>query len=250
MRKLHIIGIGAGDPDHMTVQAIKALNEIDVFFIPDKGSEKEGLKRLRTEIIARFATEKRFRIVEMRVPRRAKTDDYAADVDAWHAEIAEDYRSAFDAHLAEGVCGGILVWGDPSLYDSTLRIMERVTTGGFALDYDVIPGVSSIQVLAARHRIALNRVGGTVAIMPARKLGSDLPDAIDDVVVVLDGDCSFRRCAENGMQIYWGANLGTANEILVSGRLADVMDEIEERRAVVKAENGWVMDTYLLRRGR
>ena len=45
MRKIFVIGIGVGDPDHMTVQAIKALNQASVFFIPDKGAEKAALAR-------------------------------------------------------------------------------------------------------------------------------------------------------------------------------------------------------------
>jgi len=38
MRRLLIIGIGAGDPEQVTVQAIRALNEADVFFMMDKGN--------------------------------------------------------------------------------------------------------------------------------------------------------------------------------------------------------------------
>ena len=43
MRRLLIIGIGAGDPEQVTVQAIKALNRADVFFVIDKGAVKQDL---------------------------------------------------------------------------------------------------------------------------------------------------------------------------------------------------------------
>ena len=49
MRRVFVIGIGAGNPDYVTVQAINALNEVDVFFVMDKGHEKEDLVRLRRE---------------------------------------------------------------------------------------------------------------------------------------------------------------------------------------------------------
>ena len=50
------------------------------------------------------------------------------------------------------------------------------------------------------------------------------------------------------MEIYWGAYLGTPDEILISGKLADVADEIQRRRAEARRANGWIMDTYLMRR--
>ena len=53
MRKVLIIGIGAGNPDYVTIQAINALNQVDVFFIPNKGMEKEALQRFRLEICER-----------------------------------------------------------------------------------------------------------------------------------------------------------------------------------------------------
>ena len=45
-RKLMVIGIGPGDPSCVTVQAIEAMNGTDVFFVPDKGTEKADLAPL------------------------------------------------------------------------------------------------------------------------------------------------------------------------------------------------------------
>ncbi|HTE80822.1 MAG TPA: SAM-dependent methyltransferase, partial [Reyranella sp.] len=50
MKKILIIGIGAGDPDFVTMQAVKALNTVDVFFILEKGAAKDGMMELRREI--------------------------------------------------------------------------------------------------------------------------------------------------------------------------------------------------------
>ena len=60
MRKVFIIGIGAGNPDYVTVQAINALNEVDVFFMMDKGCEKEDLVRLRGLAYRAFLIGERF----------------------------------------------------------------------------------------------------------------------------------------------------------------------------------------------
>jgi precorrin-6A synthase len=69
MKKVFVIGIGAGNPDYVTVQAINALNEVDVFFVMDKGKEKEELVRLRKEICDRYIENKSYRTVEAPDPR-------------------------------------------------------------------------------------------------------------------------------------------------------------------------------------
>ncbi|KPF62614.1 precorrin 6A synthase [Bosea sp. AAP35] len=248
MRKLLIIGIGAGDPDHLTVQAIKALNRADVVFLPDKGEEKAALRHLREEICARFI-EKPYRTVTIETPQRAAAgSDYRGVVVDWHARIAALYARRFTEDLAEGQCGALLVWGDPALYDSTLRIVERVRAGGLAIDWEVIPGISSVQALAARHKIALNRIGEPVLITTGRKLAGGFPAGQDSVVVMLDGEQTFARIPAEDLEIYWGAYLGTAEEILIAGRLADVAGEIEAARSQARERHGWIMDIYLLRR--
>ncbi|HEV7256334.1 MAG TPA: precorrin-6A synthase (deacetylating) [Bosea sp. (in: a-proteobacteria)] len=248
MRKLLIIGIGAGDPDQMTVQAIKALNRADVVFLPDKGEEKAALRHLREAICARFI-EKPCRMVTVGTPERAPAGtDYRGVVDDWHGRIAANYDRLFRDELAEGQYGALLVWGDPALYDSTLRIVERVRAGGLALEWEVIPGISSVQALAARHRIALNRIGEPVMITTGRKLAAGFPAGQDSVVVMLDGEQTFARIAPDDLDIYWGAYLGTPDEILMAGPLADLAGEIAAVRAEARRKHGWIMDIYLLRR--
>jgi precorrin-6A synthase len=248
MKKIFVIGIGAGNPDYVTVQAINALNQVDVFFMIDKGEEKDDLVRLRKEICDRYIKDKSYRMVEIADPPRDRTPSgYEPAVRAWHAERAGIYERLIEEELGEDECGAFLVWGDPSLYDSTLRIIDQILARGtVAFDYEVIPGISAVQALAARHRIALNRIGRPVHITTGRKLAEGLPD--DDVIVMLDGDCSFKTIDDPAIDIYWGAYLGTEDEILVSGRLREVGQAIERMRADAKAWKGWVMDTYLLRR--
>ena len=248
MRKVHIIGIGAGNPDYVTVQAINALNEVDVFFFPDKGLEKEDLKRLRIEICERYITNPSYRTVDVRMPTRGRSSSYRDDVDTWHAAIQDRYEGLLMEQLADGECGAFLVWGDPTLYDSTLRIVEKIHAKGLPLEYDVIPGISSIQALAARHRLPLNRIGEPIAIVPGRRLGEGFPNDIDSIVVVLDGDRAYRRIKSEDVDIFWGAYVGTEDECLVSGRLCEVMDEIELIRQRKKESKGWVMDSYILQR--
>lgn len=69
-----MIGIGAGDPDQLTLQAVKALNRVDVFFLLDKGEAKADLIGLRHGILAEHIAEDReYRLVEARDPDRDRT---------------------------------------------------------------------------------------------------------------------------------------------------------------------------------
>jgi precorrin-6A synthase len=250
-RKVIIIGIGAGDPDYLTIQAIDAMNRVDVFFIPDKGAEKADLSRVRFQIIDRYVRDRPFRTVEYRTPsRRHEGGAYEEEVAAWHAEIGEAYRRLILEKLGESEVGAFLVWGDPTLYDSTLRILQHLqANGGFELDYDVIPGVSSVQALAAKHRVAINEIGRAVLITNGRALTEGFPNNVDTFVVLLNAEKALRS-ADGELDAYWGAYVGMPQEILVSGKLKDIADEIERIRSAARQENGWIMDSLLLKKPR
>jgi precorrin-6A synthase len=242
-RRIHVIGIGAGDPDYVTAQAVDALNDTQVFFAMDKGSNKDDLVALRRQICERFIREPGYRFVELPDPPRAKDGDYRQAVADWHAARAQVWADAIRNELEPGGIGAFLAWGDPSLYDSTLRILDTVATH-VDIDYDVIPGITAIQALTARHRIPLNDVGEPVLVTTGRQLRDT--GLSGSAVVMLDGDCSFLRCPPE-TRIWWGAYLGTPDELLVSGTIGDVGAGIAELRADARARHGWIMDTYLLR---
>lgn len=242
-RRIHVIGIGAGDPDYVTAQAVAALNDTQVFFAMDKGLAKDELVALRRLICERFIREPGYRFVELADPPRAKEGDYRQAVADWHAERARIWADAITSELDDDGVGAFLAWGDPSLYDSTLRILDTVA-GHVDIDYDVIPGVTAIGALTARHRIPLNEVGEPVLITTGRQLRVN--GLSGSAVVMLDADCSFTTCAPE-TRIWWGAYLGTPDELLVSGTVGEVGARIAEVRAEARARHGWIMDTYLLR---
>jgi precorrin-6A synthase len=250
MRRISAIGMGTGNPKHLTVEAIEALSRVDAVFLIDKGSDKAELSRIRREICERYIEKKDYRLIELRQGGRdPRAPSYAQGVEQWHEERLLAYEQALAEQLGEDERAAILVWGDPSLYDSTLRLLELISgRARIVFEYDVIPGISSPQVLAARHRIPLNRIAGAVQITTGRRLLQGLPTEADDVVVMLDGDCSFRGLPDGELEIYWGAYLGTEREILIRGPLAQRKAEIERVRSAARAEHGWIMDTYLLRK--
>jgi precorrin-6A synthase len=247
MRKLLIIGIGAGDPDFITLQAAKALATVDVFFMLEKGAAKDAMVELRRELCRRHAGEA-YRVVEASSPpREQRPADYAGCVDDLNRAKQETFERMIADNLADGQVGAILAWGDPSLYDSTIRNVEAIAPR-LGLAWEVIPGISAVQALAARHRMTLNTVAQPVEITTGRRLAEGWPAGVDSVVVMLDGEDTWRRFADQDVDIWWGAYLGTPDEILIAGRLKDVSEEIHRVRTAARERNGWIMDTYLMRR--
>jgi precorrin-6A synthase len=238
MKKILIIGIGAGNLEYVTIQAVNALNQVDVFFILDKGADKEKLVEFRREICRRYITGRNYRSVDAESPEwKRRSDDYRATI----AELNHDKQTLFERLIGEGMedgeCGAFLVWGDPTLYDSTIRIIGAIARSGVhAIDYEVIPGISAAQALAAKHKTTLNRIA------------EGFPNNVDSVVVMLDAKNGFKRYADQDIEIFWGAYIGTPDEILIAGKLRDVADDIERVRAEARQAHGWIMDTYLMRR--
>ncbi|WP_338744389.1 precorrin-6A synthase (deacetylating) [Pseudomonas putida] len=247
MKDLLLIGIGAGDPRQVTYEAVDALRSACVFFVLDKGSDKDELVRLRKAIVQRYRPEGGYRLVQVADPLRdGQADDYLGAVQDWHRQRAALYAQLIEQEIGDGEIGAFLLWGEPTLYDSTLRILELVRERGVALRLQIIPGISSVQVLAARHQVPLNRIGEPLTVLPGRRLAGHGP--IDNVVVMLDGQCAFAQLDDPALVIYWGAYLGTEDEVLIAGPLQGVKARIQEVREQQRRRKGWIMDTYLLRR--
>ena len=247
MKDLLLIGIGPGDPRQVTYEAVDALRQASVFFVLDKGGDKDELVHLRKAILQRYRPEGGYRLVQVADPARdGQADDYLGAVQDWHRQRAALYAQLIEQEIGIGETGAFLLWGEPTLYDSTLRILGLVRERGVALRLQVIPGISSVQALAARHQVPLNRIGEPLTVLPGRRLAGQ--GQIDNVLVMLDGECAFARLDDPALMIYWGAYLGTADEVLIAGPLQAVKAQIMEVRERERARKGWIMDSYLLRR--
>ena len=245
-----VIGIGTGNVDHLTREAIAALNEVDLFLVADKGHAKRDLAILRTTICQTFIKHDHYRMVEVPDPARDRSaGDYSGAVRDWHTARTQAYAAVVHDQLRPGGTMGFLVWGDPAFYDSTIRLAKDLSDHGIEVDLRVVPGISSLQLLAARHQIALNQIGGSIHVTTGRRLIEEYAPHLGDVVVMLDGELACEGLVDRHpeLQIFWAAQLGLPSEVLVAGRLRDVLPHIRDTRAEIREQNGWVMDTYLLR---
>ena len=244
---IHLIGIGGGHPDQITVQAIEKLRAVDVFIVADKGASVGDLAAARQMILERHHGGS-YRVIEVPDPQRDRSPrQYQNAVTDWHDARARAYAEVLDG-LAAGTVVGFLVWGDPALYDSTIRVVEQIAAMRKDVEFDVTPGISSVSMLAASHKLVLNRIGGPIVITTGRNLAEDVAAGLDNLVVMLDGNLACSALTGADWVIHWGANLGTSDEKLVAGPLDEVLGDIRLAREEVKSRHGWVMDTYLLRR--
>lgn len=246
--ELTLVGIGTGNLDHLTLQAVEAIRAADLLLIPDKGESKQELADLRRRIAAGCVGEGRTQVLSFPMPERdPAVTDYRTRVRLWHDAIARVWLDTL-APYPEARKVALLVWGDPTLFDSTLRIAGRLRKA-LPLDLKVVPGLMSLQVLAASHAIPLNRLAEPFLVTTGRHLREQgWPSGIDTLVVMLDGECSFTTLDPAGVSIWWGAYLGMEGEILDHGPLSETGPRILKARGEARERRGWIMDVYLLRR--
>lgn len=255
-----LIGIGTGNPEHLTRKAGEAIRNADLILLPLKGGERASLAALRQRIItaeidSQSADQARRspKVIEFLLPDRDPSIiDYRQRVDQWHANIADVWEHAVreNSSLTPTVKVALLIWGDPSLYDSSLRIVDQLRHR-MTLSCRVIPGITAIQALCAAHAITLNTVGESVLITTGRKLmATGWPNDVNTVVVMLDGHCAFTTLRVPDLSIWWGAYVAMEEELLISGPLSKVAENIVSCREQARNKHGWIMDIYLLRRCR
>jgi precorrin-6A synthase len=248
VERVRIVGIGCGHPDQLTVEAVDALRLADFAIVARKRSD-DPLLAARQAIVARHAPD--LEVVEVDDPERDRsgaatetTVGYEAVVADWHDARAARYEAVLAERSGEAA---FLVWGDPAFYDSTIRIVEKILDrGNVSFAWDVVPGISALQLLAARHRIVLHEVGQPILVTTGRRLREAVDAGAENILVMLSASVDLTGLDD--WHVWWGANLGTDSEYLVTGRAGEASVGISAARERVKAESGWVMDAYLLRR--
>ncbi|MEM6608093.1 MAG: precorrin-6A synthase (deacetylating) [Pseudomonadota bacterium] len=243
MAEIWLIGIGTGNPAHVTQEARVALRDAALVMVPRKGPDKADLVDLRRTILAESGSTAP--VAEFDMPLRDETRPYGEAVARWHDAISDIWTATIAAAQPVGPIA-LMVWGDPGLYDSTLRIADRLSPRP---RLRVVPGITALQALTAAHAIPFNTVNGAITITTGRRLREHgWPQAAETVAVMLDGACSFTGLPADGLHIWWGAFLGMSEEVLDAGPLVEAGPRIVATRAAARARHGWIMDSYLLRR--
>ncbi len=247
---VRILGVGMG-PQHVTREVADALRGVDYVLAAQKSGD-DPLLALRREIVAAHPGPRGpAQVIALPDPPRDRSatlsaGGYASAVTDWHDARAAQYAEVL---RTRGGTAAFLVWGDPSLYDSTIRVLEKVRALGVDVDVEMLPGISAPALLAARHRIVLHEVGRSVHITTGRRLQEAVAAGIDNIVAMLNPPPErLDFTGLGGWTMWWGANLSAPGERLLSGRVADLRPALADARAAAEATDGWVMDLFLVRK--
>ena len=243
LKKLYLIGIGPGDPKYLTFEALELIERLEVFLIPEKIGKKKELTQKRLEILNFVKKGKPYQCIYLPFPERPRGLNYQEKVKEWRKEKAKILKETLMKLEEEEA--GFLVWGDPTLYDGHIEIVHHVTeeTG---LSFEVIPGISSFQVLGAKFKISLTELATPLTFHTPRTLRK-LKSLDHPVLVFLDNYETFSLFKKEPLEIYWGAYVGQKSEKFISGKLSEVCEKIKTIRKKLKDEKGYLMEIYLLK---
>lgn len=156
--KLYGIGVGPGDPELMTLKAVRLIEECDIVAVPKSG-EGEGVARQIAKGAVKNFEQKNVIEVPMpmtRDPQVLEQSHQAA------AKLIEGY-------LKEGKSVAFLTLGDPSIYSTYIYIHKRVQQHGYPVE--MVPGVPSFCAVAAKLNTGLAEGAQPLHIIPASYQG-------------------------------------------------------------------------------
>ena len=149
--KLYGVGVGPGDPELLTLKAVRVLREADVVLVPDSvKADKTAL-----HIASAYLQNKTVETVTTPMVRDK------AVVDAAYTAAA----GRICALLDQGKQVAFLTLGDPTVYSTYMYIHEKVLARGY--DVEVVPGVPSFCAAAARLNLSLCQGSEPLLIVPA-----------------------------------------------------------------------------------
>ncbi len=173
--KLYVIGVGPGDPELLTLKAVRILKEVQCICVP-KGRE-EG-SSLALSIVQKALNLDGKEIIEahfpMRKTRGQKTESRKQTTENQlpHDNCMLDTRwqetiEAVCSRLNKGINTAFITIGDPTIYSTFFYLYDKLLELNPELNIEVIPGVSSINAAAARANLSLSLADEKIAILPA-----------------------------------------------------------------------------------
>jgi precorrin-2/cobalt-factor-2 C20-methyltransferase len=204
------IGVGPGDPDLLTLKAVKLINAADVIIAP-KTEKKEESTALA---IARPHIQDKTKILDMVFPMVYNPDTLSG---AW-----ENNCSAICELLAAGKKVVFLTLGDPMLYSTYIYVYNLLKDSGHPIE--TVPGITSFCAIGSRLGFPLAEGNDVLSVIPATADEAVLDQALAaaDSVVLLKVNRGFDRLVAkldcNGLldNAYMVTKCGHEDEEIVS----------------------------------
>lgn len=177
--KLYAVGIGPGDPELMTLKAVRILKEVHCIVVP-KGRE-EG-SSLALSIVQKILALEGKEIVEAFFPMKKTMGNEKDDLDRQWNETVDAVLNRLD----RGTDAAFITIGDPGIYSTFFYLYDRLLERRPSLAIEIVPGISSINAAAARAGLYLGLGNERIAILPANYLES-LQETLEkfDTVVLM-----------------------------------------------------------------
>jgi precorrin-2/cobalt-factor-2 C20-methyltransferase len=170
---LYVIGVGPGDPELLTLKAVRILKAVPCLCVP-KGREEgsslalsivEGVVDLKgKEIIEAFFPMKKTGASERKRDSAGSADDELEG--RWNETVLNILK-----RLNQGIDVAFITIGDPSIYSTFFYLYDRILALAPRIRIEIIPGVSSITAAAARAGISLGLADEKIAVLPATYAG-------------------------------------------------------------------------------
>lgn len=169
--KLWGIGVGPGDPELLTLKAVRLLREVDVV----ASLANEGSDRIARAIAAPHLPGTSHELV-FTAPMRADR----ATVERFYDELAEKLAAQLDA----GLDVGFVCLGDPLFYGSFVHLLARL---GGRYPCGIVPGITAMAAAAAAIGTPLATGSESVAVLPGTLPDAELMRRLDgaEVAVIL-----------------------------------------------------------------
>jgi len=179
---LYVVGVGPGDPELLTLKAVRILNQVPCVCVPrgrEEGSSlalsiAEGVVDLKgKEIIEAF-----FPMKKTKSRAEAKDDELE---DSWNETIVNIFK-----RLKQGIDVAFITIGDPTIYSTFFYLYDRLLKLAPGMLIEIVPGVSSITAAAARAGLSLGLADEKIAIVPATYAGdlSRMTSEFDTIVLM------------------------------------------------------------------
>jgi precorrin-2 C20-methyltransferase/precorrin-3B C17-methyltransferase len=157
--KLFGVGLGPGDPELITLKALRIIKQAQVIAYP---TAKHGQSNARCIVNSELTREQ----IEMPMiyPITTESTDHPGGYETIIAQFYDQMAEQIAAHLLEGRDVAVLCEGDPFFYGSFMYLHDRLAP---RFSTSVIPGIPSVMAAAARLGTPLVRRDSELTILPA-----------------------------------------------------------------------------------
>ncbi len=192
---LYGVGVGPGDPELLTLKAVRVIQSADVVFAPQAETSQDSLA---LAVVRDYLDLGNQELVYAPFAMGVETDT------VWN-ETAESISS----FLNKGQSVVFLTLGDPMLYGSFMYVMEKVLEAEPGMPVEIVPGVSSISASAASARMPIVAHRERLAVLPSMYGIDDLRQVLTqfetvvlmkvnqkaiDAVEEIERDGGLKRC--------------------------------------------------------